>query len=140
MCVVLLPPCCCLGERRDQYSYSVADVIGPDNLRPKNDTWHFPLDDVVYWGMDWLCPAYNQVRVCCSRCWHVKVGVLSLFSPVAFCFFFIFFFLSFFLCWVVGVWTVFVVPFVLGLVLSYGFVVLSCRVCLQCVLLSPTAV
>ena len=25
-----------------------------------NDTWHWPIDGVVYNGMDWLCPSYNQ--------------------------------------------------------------------------------
>jgi len=28
---------------------------------PYNDTWHPRLENIVYWGMDWLCPAYNLV-------------------------------------------------------------------------------
>jgi hypothetical protein len=37
-----------------QYSPHVANVIKPANLRPANDTWHPQIDDVVYWGMDWV--------------------------------------------------------------------------------------
>lgn len=44
-----------------QYSPHVATVIKPDNLLPVNDTWHPPVDDVVYWGMDWICPNDNQM-------------------------------------------------------------------------------
>lgn len=44
-----------------QYSASVAKVVSDTNLIPVNSTWHFPLENVVYWGMDWLCPAYNLV-------------------------------------------------------------------------------
>jgi len=42
-----------------QYSASVANFIDADNLLPKNDTWHAPLEDIVYFGMDWLCPDYS---------------------------------------------------------------------------------
>ena len=31
-----------------------------DTLRPEAD-WHPHIRDVVYWGMDWLCPAYSSV-------------------------------------------------------------------------------
>jgi hypothetical protein len=44
-----------------QYSADVANFITPDNFLPKNDTWHAPIDDVVYFGMDWLCPNYSEV-------------------------------------------------------------------------------
>jgi len=44
-----------------QYSYSVLRVYNDVNLQPLNDTWHPRIDDVVYWGMDWDCPAYNKV-------------------------------------------------------------------------------
>jgi len=44
-----------------QYSNSVANFITPDNFLPANDTWHAPIDDVVYFGMDWLCPNYSEV-------------------------------------------------------------------------------
>jgi hypothetical protein len=44
-----------------QYSYSVANVIADYNLIPVNDTWHPKIPNVVYFGMDWLCPGYNLV-------------------------------------------------------------------------------
>jgi len=44
-----------------QYSAAVANVIDDKNLRPVNNTWHAPIDNVVYWGMDWLCPGYSKV-------------------------------------------------------------------------------
>lgn len=31
-----------------------------NTLRPEAD-WHPRIRDVVYWGMDWLCPAYSSV-------------------------------------------------------------------------------
>lgn len=42
-----------------QYSASVARFMNDTTLRPVNDTWHKPLAQVVYHGMDWLCPAYS---------------------------------------------------------------------------------
>jgi len=42
-----------------QYSYSVLNVYDDQNLQPLNETWHQRIEDVVYWGMDWLCPGYN---------------------------------------------------------------------------------
>lgn len=44
-----------------QYSHSVANVIDDENLAPVNSTWHPAMENVVYWGMDWLCPGYSQV-------------------------------------------------------------------------------
>ena len=44
-----------------QYSPHVANVIKPTNLLPANDTWHAPIRDVVYWGMDWVCPNDNKM-------------------------------------------------------------------------------
>lgn len=41
----------------------MANFITDTNLQPVNDTWHAPIDDVVYHGMDWLCPGYSEVRV-----------------------------------------------------------------------------
>ena len=42
-----------------EYSYSVANLITSDNLMPVNSTWHAPIENVVYHGMDWLCPGYS---------------------------------------------------------------------------------
>jgi isopenicillin-N N-acyltransferase-like protein len=44
-----------------QYSPHVARVIKPENLLPANDTWHPKIADVVYWGMDWICPNDNRM-------------------------------------------------------------------------------
>jgi len=43
-----------------QYSYSVLNVFDDRNMQP-NATWHAKIKDVVYWGMDWICPSYNTV-------------------------------------------------------------------------------
>jgi len=43
-----------------QYSASVANVISDKHFLPVNSTWHAPIEDVVYFGMDWLCPGYNE--------------------------------------------------------------------------------
>ena len=61
-----------------QYSSSVATVISDTNLIPANDTWHPKIPNIVYFGMDWDCPSYNEVRtwivsparhrVCWSEC------------------------------------------------------------------------
>mgnify|MGYP006413170431 FL=1 len=49
-----------LGEFRGiQYSHEVSNFIDDQNLRPVAD-WHAPIESVVYFGMDWLCPAYSQ--------------------------------------------------------------------------------
>ena len=40
-----------------QYSYSVANFMDDTNQRPVAD-WHPNIENVVYHGMDWLCPGY----------------------------------------------------------------------------------
>jgi len=47
--------------RSFQYSHSVLNVFDDRNLLPYNETWHARIKDIVYHGMDWLCPGYNQV-------------------------------------------------------------------------------
>mmetsp|Transcript_1194 Transcript_1194/g.1578 ORF Transcript_1194/g.1578 Transcript_1194/m.1578 type:complete len:451 (+) Transcript_1194:28-1380(+) len=49
------------GFRGIQYSHDVAKFMTDVNQMPVNDTWHPRLKDTVYYGMDWLCPAYNKV-------------------------------------------------------------------------------
>jgi len=44
-----------------QYSPNVATVIKPDSLLPVNDTWHPPIADITYFGMDWICPNDNAM-------------------------------------------------------------------------------
>merc|ERR1719197_32559 len=51
-----------LGEvRAYQYSASVLNEFDDMNMRPVNDTWHFRIPNMVYYGMDWLCPGYSEV-------------------------------------------------------------------------------
>jgi hypothetical protein len=45
--------------RSFQYSYSTLTVMDDTNLLPAED-WHRPIQNVVYHGMDWLCPGFNQ--------------------------------------------------------------------------------
>lgn len=39
-----------------QYSHSVANFMNDTTLRPESDDWHPKIKNVVYHGMDWLCP------------------------------------------------------------------------------------
>lgn len=49
-----------MGEFRGiQYSSSVANFMDDVNMKP-TASWHPQIKDVVYWGMDWLCPAFSQ--------------------------------------------------------------------------------
>ena len=43
-----------------EYSYSTLKVFDDQNMMPL-ETWHPRIDNVVYWGMDWLCPAFDLV-------------------------------------------------------------------------------
>ncbi|EGD79182.1 hypothetical protein PTSG_09912 [Salpingoeca rosetta] len=43
-----------------QYSASVANFYTDTDNMPVAD-WHPRIQDVVYYGMDWLCPGYSQV-------------------------------------------------------------------------------
>jgi len=45
------------------YSGSQVEVYDDTNLQPWNnsaDTWHPRFENVVYYGMDWLCPGYSR--------------------------------------------------------------------------------
>eukprot|EP01091_Cochliopodium_minus_P017099 TRINITY_DN6604_c0_g1_i1.p1 TRINITY_DN6604_c0_g1~~TRINITY_DN6604_c0_g1_i1.p1 ORF type:complete len:278 (+),score=55.58 TRINITY_DN6604_c0_g1_i1:45-878(+) len=43
-----------------EYSYSTLKVFDDQNMEP-NEVWHPRIPQVVYWGMDWLCPGYDIV-------------------------------------------------------------------------------
>ncbi len=45
-----------------QYSYSQLNVLSDTNFLPVNASWHAPIADAVYWGMDWICPTFNKVN------------------------------------------------------------------------------
>ena len=49
------------GANGIEYSGEVLVNFKDDDLLPVNDTWHYQIEDTVYLGMDWLCPAYSQV-------------------------------------------------------------------------------
>jgi isopenicillin-N N-acyltransferase-like protein len=40
-----------------QYSASVANFLNDTTLKPEGD-WHPKIRNIVYHGMDWLCPGY----------------------------------------------------------------------------------
>jgi len=42
-----------------EYSYSVANFYTDTDMEPEAD-WHPRMTNVVYYGMDWLCPAWDQ--------------------------------------------------------------------------------
>ena len=52
-----------------QYAPSVANVIDDTNLMPQPcngqpdpcEDWHPRISEVVYWGMDWICPNDNRM-------------------------------------------------------------------------------
>lgn len=60
------------GFRGVQYSYSDANFIDDTNLIPKGD-WHPPIENVVYFGMDWLCPNYNSVLAAQLNAFHGNI-------------------------------------------------------------------
>jgi isopenicillin-N N-acyltransferase-like protein len=47
--------------RAYEYSYSVLNVEDDTNMQPYNETWHPRIENIVYYGMDWLCPNYDEV-------------------------------------------------------------------------------
>lgn len=46
--------------RAFQYSYSTLRIQDDLNMMP-NASWHPRIKHMVYYGMDWICPSYNQV-------------------------------------------------------------------------------
>ncbi|XP_078483757.1 protein dcd1A [Ciona intestinalis] len=48
------------GFRGVQYSASVANFFDDQNMMPVAE-WHPKIENVVYFGMDWLCPGYSEV-------------------------------------------------------------------------------
>ncbi|XP_066302975.1 protein dcd1A-like [Branchiostoma lanceolatum] len=59
-----------------QYSASVANFFDDQNLKPTAD-WHPLIKDVVYWGMDWLCPGYSEVLAKQLRTLHGNLTAQS---------------------------------------------------------------
>ena len=53
-----------------EFSGYVANFYGDVDLLPVNDTWHPVVENVVYNGMDWLCPGYTQKLGEQLQKWH----------------------------------------------------------------------
>ena len=53
-----------------QFSPSVANVFDDTNLEPFNASWHPRIPNVVYWGMDWLCPNDNRMLATQLKAYH----------------------------------------------------------------------
>ena len=43
-----------------EYSASVCNFYDDTDMEPYNATWHPRMTNVVYYGMDWLCPGYDE--------------------------------------------------------------------------------
>lgn len=43
-----------------QYARDQVRFYDDKNMLPVNASWHAPIEDVVYHGMDWLCPAWTK--------------------------------------------------------------------------------
>lgn len=52
-----------------EYSASVANVFNDTNQMPLYP-WHPRIPSMVYYGMDWLCPSYNQAMATQLTKWH----------------------------------------------------------------------
>jgi hypothetical protein len=52
-----------------QYSAEKADAMDDTNLRPVAD-WHPPIENVVYFGMDWMCPGFDSVMAKQMKKYH----------------------------------------------------------------------
>ena len=48
--------------RSVQYSGSIVRFFDDKNMQPVYD-WHPRMENVVYYGMDWLCPGYTKERM-----------------------------------------------------------------------------
>ena len=57
-----------------QYSPHVANVIDDENLAPVAN-WHPKIENVVYWGMDWICPNDNNMLSTQLEYYHGDITV-----------------------------------------------------------------
>lgn len=58
-----------------EYGGRVCTPYGDQDLLPVNATWHPVIDDVVYNGMDWLCPNYTEKLAEAIQEFHGKLTV-----------------------------------------------------------------
>ncbi|KAK3083855.1 hypothetical protein FSP39_004201 [Pinctada imbricata] len=67
--------------RSVEYSGEVAYFFDDKNLRP-DAYWHPKIDNVVYHGMDWNCPAYNDVMARQLTKYHGNITAESIIRDV----------------------------------------------------------
>ena len=60
-----------------QYSPSTANIFDDQNLMPLNESWHPRIKDVVYWGMDWICPNDNRMLSHQLKALHGNITVAN---------------------------------------------------------------
>jgi isopenicillin-N N-acyltransferase-like protein len=58
--------------RMVQYSYSVANIMTPENLMP-HEPWHPRINDTVYCAMDWICPYYQHIMADQLKAMHGRI-------------------------------------------------------------------
>ncbi len=60
-----------------QFRYAANQVrfYNDKNMLPVNSTWHQPIPDVVYHGMDWDCPAWTGMLGLLLRTYHGNISV-----------------------------------------------------------------
>ena len=56
-----------------QYSGYVANPYNDVTLLPEDESWHPHIQDVVYNGMDWLCPTYTSILGGQLQKYHGKI-------------------------------------------------------------------
>jgi isopenicillin-N N-acyltransferase-like protein len=61
--------------RAVQYSHSFVRIFDDRNLLPYNETWHPRVKNVVYYGMDWLCPNYDIPLLKQIRAFYGNISV-----------------------------------------------------------------
>ncbi len=64
-----------------QYSASVCGVMNDRNQRPVAE-WHPRLENVIYYGMDWICPGYNSLMYQQLNKYHGNITVANVIQYV----------------------------------------------------------
>jgi hypothetical protein len=64
--------------RSVQYSGSIVRFFDDKNMQPVYD-WHPRMENVVYYGMDWLCPGYTKERLLQRVIWSLKLTLVCRF-------------------------------------------------------------
>jgi len=65
-----------------EFSGYVAVPYNDETLLPFNETWHPKIEDVVYNGMDWLCPNYDTVLAQQLTKFHGSISEVNTISDI----------------------------------------------------------